>query len=84
VNVAAILVKNRAEIDPTTKVCLFRMFVLHTSKLIRCVFMVSFTFYPFSVRSKAGIDRPAGVDRPSSYCVIYVNGAQRWKLSFLA
>jgi len=84
VNVASVLVKNGAEIDPATKVRLFPTFVLRTSRLIRCLFLVTFTFYPFSVPSKAVIDRPTGVDRPSSYCVIYVNGAQPWKLIFLA
>jgi hypothetical protein len=43
----------------------------------------NFYFLSFFGSSKAGIDRPAGVDRPSSYCVIHVNGAQPWKLIFL-
>ena len=47
VNVAAVLVKNSAEIDPTTKVRLFPIFVLHTARLIRWLFLVTFTFYPF-------------------------------------
>jgi len=49
VNVATVLVKNRAEIDPATKVRLFPIFVLHTAGLIRWLFLVTFTFYPFSV-----------------------------------
>jgi hypothetical protein len=49
VNVATVLVKNKAEIDPTTKVRLFPIFVLHTYRLIRWLFVVTFTFYPFSV-----------------------------------
>jgi len=44
----------------------------------------NFYFLSLFGSSKAGIDRSAGVDRPSSYCVIYVNGAQPWKLIFLA
>jgi len=49
VNVAAVLVKNKAEIDPTTKVHLFPIFVVHTSRLLRWLFVVTFTFYPFLV-----------------------------------
>jgi predicted nucleotidyltransferase len=40
----------------------------------------NFYFLSLFGSSKAGIDRRAGVDRPSSYCVILVNGAQPWKL----
>lgn len=43
----------------------------------------NFYFLSLLSSSKAGIDRPAGVDRPSSYCVIHVNVAQPWKLIFL-
>jgi Ankyrin repeat. len=83
VNVAAVLVKNRAEIDPTTKVCLFPIFFMHTGRLIRWLFLVTSIFYPFLVPVRQAFDRPAGVDRPSSYHVIHVYGAQPWKLIFL-